>query len=366
MLPADVVIVGAGPAGATAALNLAPFQRVLLVDRRPEPTDRIGESLAPAARRLLSDMGLWTDFLADGHSPCHVSRSRWGTQTPTEQDALANLDGPGWHLDRRRFEERLRRTAVARGAALLTPASPVGLERAGDGWCLRLEHGGRVLDVATRWIIDAGGRTSGLLKPFGANRQARDRLICGWLHGARTEGSTGGAMTYTESAPDGWWYTAPLPGGRRVLAWHTDADLPAAEALRTASGLLGHAARSPTLGEQLSDTRFDATVAPGVITAHGSVLASPVGEGWLAVGDAALSFDPLSSQGLFNALFTGLAAAEATDRALRGDPTATRDYAGTLRDIDAAYRRNLAAWYALECRWPEQEFWRRRAYRPAP
>ncbi|MCY1030783.1 hypothetical protein OV207_04890 [Corallococcus sp. BB11-1] len=88
-----------------------------------------------------------------------------------------------------------------------------------------------------------------------------------------------------------------------------------------------------------------------------------MGDGWLAAGDAALSFDPLSSQGLFNALFTGLAAAEATDRALSGDPSATSDYAGTLADIDAAYRRNLAAWYALERRWPEQEFWRRRALR---
>jgi flavin-dependent dehydrogenase len=360
-LSADVVIVGAGPAGATTALNLAPFRRVLLVERLAQPAERIGESLAPAARRLLSDMGLWADFLAEGHSPCYAARSLWGTQAASERDALADLDGHGWHLDRQRFEEQLRRAALARGAALVAPARPVSLERSAEGWTLRLERGGRVLSATARLVIDAGGRASSLLKPLGAERRARDKLLCGWLRGRLREGHTGGGMTYTESAPDGWWYTAPLPDGRRVLAWHTDADLPAAEALRSASALLEKARGSATLRAQLSDTSFDEADAVGIISAHSATLTPPVGEGWMAVGDAALSFDPLSSQGLFNALFTGLACAEAANRALSGDSSAASDYAATLAGIDAAYRRNLAAWYGLEQRWPEQPFWRRRA-----
>ena len=65
----DVLVVGAGPAGSTAALNLAPLRRVALVEACAETTRRIGESLPPAARRLLRDMGLLDCFQAQAHSP---------------------------------------------------------------------------------------------------------------------------------------------------------------------------------------------------------------------------------------------------------------------------------------------------------
>ena len=54
----EVLIVGAGPAGSSAALMLAPGRSVVLVDRRSEVAPRIGESLHPAARRLLAELGL--------------------------------------------------------------------------------------------------------------------------------------------------------------------------------------------------------------------------------------------------------------------------------------------------------------------
>jgi flavin-dependent dehydrogenase len=361
MLEADVVIIGAGPAGATAALNLGPLRRVLLVDRLAEPADRVGDSLAPAARRLISDMGLWADFLADGHSPWFAARSAWGTEVPSERDSLADLDGHGWHLDRRRFEARLRSAAVARGAAVVAPARPIDLSREADGWSLTLKYCDRNWTIRARMILDCAGRRSGLLKPFGAKRRTSDRLICGWLRGSVKGNCIGGGVSYTESAPEGWWYTAPATDGRRVLAWHTDADLAGAVFLRSRAALLGKARSSATLMTEIADACFEESEPLHVTAAQSSALTPPAGDGWLAAGDAALSFDPLSSQGLFNALYSGLASAEAADRALSGDVSALSDYAARVAEIDAVYRRNLAAWYELERRWPDQEFWRRRA-----
>jgi flavin-dependent dehydrogenase len=166
-------------------------------------------------------------------------------------------------------------------------------------------------------------------------------------------------LTHIEAEPDGWWYTAPLPGGWRAVAFHTDSDLPAAGvAADGPAALLRLVPRF--LSEVLAGSGFTAGGVGGFCAAHSAELAPAVGDGWLAVGDSALSFDPLSSQGLFNALYTGLAGAEAVDRALSGNADALPGYAASLCSVRDAYRAHLDAWYGLERRWAERPFWKRR------
>src|SRR5581483_7307681 len=90
-----------------------------------------------------------------------------------------------------------------------------------------------------------------------------------------------------------------------------------------------------------------------------------VGSGWAAVGDAACCFDPLSSQGLFNALYGALRLAPAIADALVGRGSALGDYAQRISSIWAAYQRHYLLYYALERRWPDQPFWRRRHILPS-
>ena len=352
-------MVGAGPAGAAFALNLARFRNVLLVDRQPAAEVRIGESLAPAARRLLTDMGLWESFLEQGHLPVHAGRSVWGADEPGERDGLRDLDGPGWHLDRARFDDWLRAEAVRRGAALLMPAAVGPVTRDGDGWQLDLTLQGRTIPIKARLIVDAGGRTSVLARECGSRRVAGDRLVCAWIHGSVSPDRQGG-LTHIEAEPDGWWYTAPLPDNRRVVAFYTDSDLAAATGAISPDRLMQRAAHRLFLAGVLSASGFAPTGVGGFCAAHSASLDEFAGPGWLAVGDAALSFDPLSSRGLFNALYTGLAGAEAANRTLNGDATAFGDYQAGILSIRAAYQAHLQAWYGLERRWAERPFWRRR------
>jgi flavin-dependent dehydrogenase len=350
MRDVEVLIIGSGPAGATAALNLAPTRRVALIDRRIAPTPRIGESLPPATRRLLTDMGLFEAFRREGHAPCYGNRSVWGSATPTETDFLRDPDGHGWHLDRARFESWLRHIALERGAALIVPTSLVACEHDGRHWHVMLNN---ACTLRADLLIDASGRSATLARRLGARRYVEDRLVCRWTHG-RAHG--GGGLTVVEAVEDGWWYTAPLPAGRRVLAFHSDADLPAARS----PALIERAAHTIELSQTLAACDFTPDKQAGMAVAHSAVLAPCVGSAWLATGDAALSFDPLSAQGLLNALFTGLAAAEAADCHLSSQEGALPGYATTIAGIHAAYRRHLDFWYRRETRWPDAPFWRRR------
>ena len=89
---------------------LAPFHRTLLVDRMGwdvAAVARIGESLPAAAWRLIRDLGLWDDFQRQGHQPCYARCSHWGVY-PVVADSVCDADGPGWRLDRARFDAWLR------------------------------------------------------------------------------------------------------------------------------------------------------------------------------------------------------------------------------------------------------------------
>ncbi len=93
---------------------------------------------------------------------------------------------------------------------------------------------------------------------------------------------------------------------------------------------------------------------------HSSTRSAFGGTGWLTIGEASLCFDPLSSQGLFHALYTGISGAEAVVQSLNGNHDAIWMYEHQLRSIEQAYERNLLYYYSMEHRWPEQVFWRRR------
>lgn len=359
---ADVAVVGAGPGGAATALMLAPFHRTLLVDRvdpngDASPVGRVGEFLPAAARRLFRDMGLWQDFQNQGHAPCYAARSLWGGPAPVSADSVRNPDGPGWHLDRAQFDAWLRLWACNRGAALVMPAKVADLTPMADGWRLMLIRHARPLTAVARFVVDAGGRAAPLVRSLGHRRRTGDRLVCRWLHGTAA-GAAGTTVIVAE--PEGWWYTASLPEGQRILAFHTDADLSAAKNTFNVSALLARAREQADLSALLAEVNFEPVGQVGYCAAHTSWITAAAGPGWLAVGDAALSCDPLSSQGLFNALYSGLMAAGALRRSLAGEAGALDGYQRTIARVVDAYRTHLAAWYGLENRWPDQTFWARR------
>jgi len=356
----DAMVLGGGPAGAAAALTLARAGRdVLLVDGGGG-AGRVGEALPPAARPLLRELGVLERVRRAGHLRCPGNVALWGAPVPVVHDFLLDPHGCGWHLDRARFDRDLQAAAEQAGARLARATRAVAVDKAGRGWRVRLRHAGEERLARSRWLIDASGRGSVFARRLGAVRRCDDRLLA-FVACWRPAAPDRDARTWIEAAPDGWWYSARSPSGARLTAYHTDADLAARDALRSARGLLAHLAQSPHLHALLASCRGEIDGRPRGVDASSGRLDRATGDGWLAVGDAAASFDPLSSQGLLNALYTGLKGAEALHRALAGEGSGLLAYEDRLRRVYRTYLARRTSFYAAEGRWPGRTFWRRRA-----
>ncbi len=373
-LTVDAIIAGAGPAGAATAITLARGgRRVLLVDKPSRFPDHVGESLPSVASALLDDLGVWPPFTADGHQPCYGAQSAWGGPDLVTRDAIRDPYGPGWRLDRPRFDLMLRQAARTAGVTLLA-GSLAAIDPMTDGWRVTVAHDGRMSACVAPWLVDATGRGSRVVRRLihrGASDTRKvcetfrvlpmDRLLAfaAWFMPSATTDDDD-TMTLVEGAPDGWWYTARLPQAGRVAVYHTDATDPTARAAATPDGYLALVEGTQHIAARLVGLGYRLRHGPRVVAAHSARLAPAVGAGWLAVGDAALAFDPLSAQGLLTALHSGYLAGRGLAAALDGDMAGLAAYQTSLDAVWNAYCVHYHAYYNQEQRWRDRPFWRRR------
>ncbi|MBL1097418.1 FAD-dependent monooxygenase [Streptomyces coffeae] len=355
----DVVVAGGGPAGAAAALTLAQTgHHVLLADAGSGPA-KTGEALPAAARVVLADLGMADRVPGPGHLPGYANVSAWGSTALYRVDSLNDPHGTGWHLDRGLFDQRLRDGVRATGAEVAEHTAVRRPVRApGGGWTLPLRGLEGPATVHCAWVVDATGRLGAIATPLGARRHRHDRLLAVRLALEPGPGAADGC-SLVESDPDGWWYTALQPGGHRIVVYFTDADLPSA-ALHSREDVQRRLATTRHLARRAAVHPLAPDAVPRRAPAHSAHLEPVCGDGWIAAGDAAVAFDPLSSQGVLTALCTGLRAGQAVDARLRGDREALREYAAQLRWIRAVHVRHHDDAYRAERRWPARPFWRRR------
>jgi flavin-dependent dehydrogenase len=358
----DVAIAGGGPAGAAAAMALARAGlRVLVADAAQADHFKIGEGLPPNARSLLDELGIAARVAATQSLPSYGTLAAWGSSQLHANDTVFGLHGAGFALDRTAFDTALREAAADAGATVVTDARLLpsdATSRDGLRLTLRTAHGDN--EITCRRAIDATGRAASLARRFGATRQRDDALVAFHLRLAPTRDGDTSGTTLVESVRDGWWYSVRLPRGERLVALLVDAPDADRRRLLDADTFMDELAATTHLSEHVANWGYRPLGQPRGADASGGRLDHAAGDGWLAVGDAAVSFDPLSSKGIANALYTGLAGARATQAALADDAAAPTRYAAHVAAIHAVYRAQLAQIYALETRWRDAPFWQRR------
>ncbi len=356
-----VAVIGGGPAGASCATALARAGvAVTLVEAGDGGGNPFGESLAPSATPLLHRLGFLDALLATNPLPCHGNRSIWGSEAPEERGFLRDPHGPGWHLDRPAFNAALLATAAAAGADCRCRTRARTVARDAGGWLVALEGSSGPEAVRADLVVDATGRPARIARMLGARPVAFDQLV-GVVALLERRGSPfRDSFTLIEARPDGWWYSALLPDGRLAAAFFSDPDLLAARAAWTAEGWAALVGESRETRRRVATAGYALTGRPALAPAGNACLQPAAGDGWLAVGDAAAAYDPLSSHGIGSALAGGQAAADATARHLAGDRAALSGYANRIGAGYARYLKLWLAYYAQERRWTAAPFWQRR------
>jgi 2-polyprenyl-6-methoxyphenol hydroxylase-like FAD-dependent oxidoreductase len=352
----DVAIVGGGPGGAVTALSLRAHGRelsVVLIEASHYEAVRIGETLPPPARTLLTHLGVWKAFQAQRHREVYGTTAAWGGAALLDNDFIFMPANTGWHLDRAAFDAMLAGAAQCQGATLFLDTRVTDSEWAGNEWRLTLSTG---QSLAAHFLVDATGGTAALARRCGARFIAVDSLV--GIAGS-FESCDGNPSTLVEAFEEGWWYTAGLPNGRRIVACMTDADIVKRKRLHDSQEWQRELDTMANISATVERGKLCGPLA--VRPASSRRLEPAAGRGWLAVGDSASRFDPLSSQGIFKALRSGIFASYAIgDLVLRHDESGMERYRRFVLDEFKSYLEVRTKYYREEQRWPESEFWVRR------
>ena len=294
----DVLVVGAGPAGAAAALEAARRGlRVNLVDLEATPAARPGESLVPVVPILLAQLGVPSRALRAAVLSAYDGFHRETAQAPPAFQKLRDPAGRaarGVHVDRARLAEVLRRTATAAGVRLEV-GTRVGAPLVVGGRVAGAWVGERA--VPARWVVDATGRRAWLRHHLGLARRShgpRRRVACGQVLASPPAGDPHPRFT---AEAHGWSWVAWVGDGRCSWVRCSTEGAPLRTPPHPLEGL-------PPVGPHgAADLTWRST----------RPLAGP---GWLLAGEAGVLLEPSAGDGVARALEGGRWAAECVTRCL--------------------------------------------------
>lgn len=353
----DILIIGGGTAGATAAYILQNHGfKCMIVDNELQfKSFKIGESLISSAKPILEKAGLMPWVMKSFPQENLGNLSAWGSHQLVSRDYIYSPHGTGWHLDRALFDQCLR--DAAKSAGVIFQNGYVKTVLKSDGlWFAQTKN----IKIKATLIIDASGRHSFMSKQLNIPRYKGNSLISIYSHGKNVSKER---RTLVETVPYGWWYTASIPGDRRVAALHIRPnDLKSLLKVKTDWENLISATKYIRNFYEPGDiwSRLKGTDASSVTQQDVS------GEKWIAIGDAALAFDPISSQGIFNAIYTAWKASALIKASFLSQVTTFDAYSNEIKNIENFYKNSEIEFYSQEKRWLDSNFWKKVSNSEAP
>lgn len=367
----DVAVVGGGVAGASAVIALRQADINVLWIRPPWQAGlhKVGESLAPAANPILASLGLSEIVSNSNHRRANATFSAWGQAALVERNSAVHLEGAGSIIDRVRFEEDLSLLANASGATMLEDKLQSIHEAPQDQWwTLQLSSNET---VKARFLIDATGRNQVI---------GRDRVRCeeaaietvdhlaaayGFLRQKDDCNVIPTPATLLETVEDGWWYASLLPTGHLTINFYSDPDILPHGLTKSLPVWQDLIQQTQHIAYWIEDAEFVIDSPPKLTSAATRCLTpaaaiSRQSNGWAAIGDAAVAFDPLSAHGMTTALWAAARMKDVVQAYLADDHQVLASYAAAVDNGWRDYIKQRDSLYKQEKRFQDCEFWARR------
>ena len=323
----DVLVIGGGPAGSTAAALLATQGHdVVLLDKAQHPRFHIGESLLPMNMPLFDRLDLRNEVEAIGitkHGAEFVSPWHEHTSRFMFGEAMDKSFPYAVHVRRSEFDELLFRNAAKRGARTFENARATHVDvNAPDGRASVKVVGadGTQTTWRPRFVIDASGRDTLLSNQFDAKRRNRKHasaaLFGHFENAQRTPGRLEGSISLFWF-DHGWFWYIPLRDGTTSVGAVAHPGYFKNRKGNLSEFLMETIALAPKLAERLKDATLMAPATSTGNYAYDSKFCR--GERFVMIGDAYAFVDPMFSSGVYLAMNSAFDGAAAVDHWLKGE-----------------------------------------------